>query len=71
VYEGREQKMDEQSRSDNSLIEMNFPGLDDRLALMADHLGGAQTAIAGLESGTVAWGLSFFNSLLLKTPTEA
>jgi hypothetical protein len=55
--------MEDQADRDNFLIEMGFPEFDDGLARLADRLGGAPTAAAGLESGTLAWGLSFFNPL--------
>jgi hypothetical protein len=54
----------------NSLDSMNLLEIDDRLALLADRLGGAPTAVAGFESGLALWGLSFFNPLLPRRPTE-
>jgi hypothetical protein len=70
VFPVEEHEMEDPTDRDNPLDRMDFSEVDDRLALVADRLGGAPTAVAGLESGLVFWGLSLFNTWLPSRPAE-
>jgi hypothetical protein len=62
--------MEGQLSRNKALIEMDFLEPDDGLARLADRLGGAPTAGAGLESGTLAWDLALFTAVLPKVRGE-